>query len=591
MLLVLPLLLWLPLAAPPPAAATPQPVKSGVAEPSAPTNEQEEDPQASEELEEMRALEEVALDPSAHPSAAVLRSVRRLGMGNPLKDRIEDGFEEDPLRDDTPPRELGPIADVLKFDVARVAGEYDIPVEMQPLVAQYVRFFQGPGRKWFCKWLSRSTRYIPVMTPLLEAQGVPRDTVYLAMIESGFSPQAYSWARAAGPWQFISATGKHYGLKQDFWVDERLDFVKSTLAAGRYLKHLREGLGHWYLAWAGYNAGGERIRRVIQKKGTRNFWEISDGHGLAKETRHYVPKLIAAALVAKHPKAFGFAPDEFDYEPAATFDEVKLADPTDLEVVATAAGVPLDDVRGLNPELKRWCTPPASAALPYVLRIPSGTLARFTTNFANIAPRERLTFKVHRIRRGDTLSQLGRAYHTPPEAILQLNKLRDGRLLKVNTDLVIPVQPGLNTPADDSGMVAALEKRATPPGTSGRKRVTYNVKAGDSLWNLSLRFHCTVEELQRWNHLSRKGKGLKAGAALVAWAGPGTSVPLENRGGTLVAARKPRSTLARHSLAAGETLWSVAQAYGVTVDELKRWNHIPNERSVRLGQELKVTPP
>jgi membrane-bound lytic murein transglycosylase D len=233
----------------------------------------------SAELEQMRAMEKAALDPQARPNAEVLQSLHRLGLANPLRQRMMDALEEPTFREDGAEPELPLITDVASFDVGLVQGRYDIPVEMQPLVAQYIQFFQNSGRKWFRRWMERSTRYLPVMQPILESQGLPLDTVYLAMIESGFSAHAYSWAHAAGPWQFISSTGRQYGLRQDFWVDERRDPIKSTYAAARYLKDLYQELGHWYLAWAGYNTGGGRVRRLMDRHGTDDFWTISEARG------------------------------------------------------------------------------------------------------------------------------------------------------------------------------------------------------------------------------------------------------------------------------------------------------------------------
>jgi membrane-bound lytic murein transglycosylase D len=553
------------LAEPAVAGAAAEPAPAPAAEPDDDPAVAREVEEQSAELEELRALEQAVLGSPSH--AGELRgAVRRLGLGNPMRHRLLealDGLDEAEGDADAPPPELEPITDLSTFDVATVKDRYDIPVEMQPLVAQYIRFFQGPGRGWFRKWMSRSTRFIPVMVPILEAAGVPRDTVYLAMIESGFSAQAYSWAHAAGPWQFINGTGKMFGLKNDFWVDERRDPIKSTRAAARYLKQLHAEMGDWYLAWASYNAGGGRIRRMIDRKGSRDFWVLSDGKGLAAETKHYVPKLIAAALVAKHPRAFGFTDEDFDYLPLFEYDEVEVPAPTDLEILARAAGVTAHEITDLNPELKRWCTPPLPGGAAYKLRVPKGQGAIFRENYPKIAPAERLTFKVHRIRRGDTLSRIAALHRSAPEAIMQINRLRNPRSLRVDTELIIPVPGGRAAKAGQpdaalerqvararrSGFQPVRPEEEVPAGTStrsvatgpiktdvvnGRTRITYGVQPGDTLWAIGQRFDCSVEDLRRWNKLGRRSRRLQVGTVLSVWPGD-RAAPVQNVAGTLVA--------------------------------------------------------
>ncbi|ATB42469.1 lytic transglycosylase [Cystobacter fuscus] len=615
---------------PPAAEARPadpddKPVLAGSAQDAdpSPAEDAEELEDESLELEEMRALEGATLDPGARPDAEVLQSLRRLGVANPLRLRMLDALEEPTFREDEASAELPRITDLSTFDVALVQARYDIPVEMQPLVAQYIQFFQGPGRKWFRKWVSRSTRYLPTMQPILESLGLPRDTVYLAMIESGFSPSAYSWAHAAGPWQFIASTGRQYGLHQDFWVDERKDPIKATYAAARYLKDLYSELGHWYLAWAGYNTGSGRVRRLMERHGTSDFWTISAEKGLATETKHYVPKLIAAALIAKHPNAFGFAEDEFVYESPLAFDEVKLTEAVDLDVVARAAGASVLEVQELNPELRRWCTPPASAKNPYTLRLPQGTRQRFTENFAQLATKDRLAFRVHRVKRGDTLSQIALNYGTAPEAILQMNQLKSLRTLRVNAELVIPVPVG--RPSKESTTESALARKVAqarrsgvtvprpedevPAGTprgpvavgpikteviNGRKRITYGVQSGDSLWAIAQRFQVAVDDVRKWNNLTVRAskRALKVGSVLYVWPS-NTPAPVVERAGTVVAAQKAPTgrTGTVHSLAAGESVWSVAQRYGITVEDIKRWNHITDTSRLPTGLKLTVSAP
>ncbi len=495
-----------------------------------------EDVPAEAEMEALRALEEVALTPGAEDAqtVALLQTLRTFGPSHPLRLRLEDVLVELDHREGGL-AEVPPVGDLMAFDVTRVQDRYDIPVEMQPLVAHYIRFFQGPGRKWFRRWMARSTRYLPVMQPILEQYGLPKDTVYVAMIESGFSTRAYSWAHAAGPWQFIPTTGREYGLRQDFWVDERRDPIKATHSAARFLRTLHRNLGHWYLAWAGYNTGGTRVRRLVERRGTSDFWELIEGRGLMEETQHYVPKVIAAALVAKNPTTFGFSPDEFDFLPPLEFDTVHLPDPTDLAVIAQAVGISVDELQELNPELNRWCTPPASEEKPYALRLPKGAGPTFAEAMAKLPPKARLSYVEHEVRRGDTLSKIAAVHGSTVDAILGFNRLSSPRALRVNSTLMIPVPKG----ASRSTVAATSSARAAESARSARRAPAPRAAAS--------------------------GKARTAPAPA-----PGTNV---------------------HVISSGDTLWSVSQRYGVSVDNLERWNDIRDHKAVRVGLRLRVSAP
>lgn len=580
---------------------------------------EEEEPDTDGELEAMRALEEVTIDPTARSGASIRATLGQLGYASLTRDRLENALEASELSGEELAFVLDPVKDVERFDVVKVQDRYDIPLEMNALVAQYIHFFQGGGRKWFRRWMSRSARYIPLMRPLLEAKGLPRDTVYLAMIESGFNTQAKSWARAVGPWQFIAGTAKMFKLRDDFWVDERRDPIKATNAAADYLTQLHRNLGHWYLAWAGYNTGGGRVRRMVNTYGTTSFWELSDKKGFARETKHYVPKLIACALVAKHPEAFGFTQDEFDPETPFEFDEVKLTDSVDLEVIAQASGSSLQEVQEFNPELKRWCTPPATEAEPYVLRLPRGKKTLFAENFAKFAPSERLHFKVHRVQKGDTLSKVALQYRSAQEAILRMNHLASARNLKLGSDLVVPVPSAQALKAGKtdtalerqvararrSGLNAARPEDEVPAGTQqaapsgkvalggsiavstegGKKKVTYGIGRGDSLWSIARRFDVHVRDLKEWNPALGSPRGLKVGAALTIWPGP--AADLSPTGATAPAALPRVAAGTRHTVAGGETLSKISQKYGCSLDELKKWNSLGTD-ALEQGQSLIV---
>ncbi len=376
----------------------------------------------------------------------------------------------------------------------------DIPLTLNRKVEYFVNYFQTSGRLVFARWLSRSERYIPMMKQVLKKEGLPEDLVYLAMIESGFSPHAYSVASAVGPWQFMSGTGKHYSLRIDQWIDERCDPLKSTVAAAMYLKELY-GLFNkdWYLAAAGYNAGENKILRAINMYETRDFWELSKGSYLKRETKDYVPRLLAAAIIAKDPARYGFA--DVAYLPPIEFDTVAIPSRTDLELVAKLCDVPYQTIRDLNPELRRWCTPPEYPN--YELKIPLGKRTLFEAEYAKVPEDKRFVEKVlytrYKAGKRDTLASLARRFGATPQLLAQLNHLKKGAKLRGKT-LIVPV------------LTAAMENRpemkealAQPASKQEKKFIKYYiVKEGDTLKALAKRFNVSARLLAAWNNMREK---------------------------------------------------------------------------------------
>ena len=442
-----------------------------------------------------------------------------------LSTALGTGLDGAPIADPAPAGNVSvKLPELLGISEEELRAKYDIPVELNDAVVAYIRFFQTDAREHFSKWLGRSTRYIPMMREVLERERIPLDTVYLAMIESGFSAYAYSFAKAAGPWQFVLGTSRRYGLLTDFWVDERRDPYKATVAASRYLKDLRERFrGNWYLAWAGYNAGEGKISRAIRKEKTTDFWRMmGKGRTLRAETKHYVPKLIAAALIAKHPERFGF---RVDYDEPREFEEVRVPDATDLHVLANAAGVTFEEFRDLNPELRRFCTPPGG----WTVKLPKGRRETFLAEYTKLDAKDRLSFTEHRVEKGEPLSKIARAYGVRESAILRTNGLKSYRQIKPGRILVIPMagaSRGLlaGTQLEDRRALRRAHGRVTgaagdaaekAPASQRRSGTLYTVRPGDTLWRIAAKFSTTVDKLCKLNGLTpRQARALQVGQTL-----------------------------------------------------------------------------
>jgi len=295
-------------------------------------------------------------------------------------------------------------------------GKFDIPIVYNDAVQKWIDYFTGPGREHFERYLSRSGRFIPYMHTVLLKYNLPKDLVYLSMIESGFNSRAMSFAAAGGLWQFIRSTGALYGLNADYYVDERADVEKATDAAARHLKDLYDEFGHWYLAFAAYNAGAGKVRNAIARDGN-DFWDMARGSYLRQETKDYVPKILAAAIIAKSPGKYGFT--RINYQLPIDYERVRMKSATDLEVAADCSGVDPDLIRLLNPELLRDMTPPNVPN--YSLKIPRGTKDRFERKYASLSPSDRLKTTEYRVTRGDTLRDIASNYGVSEKDLINEN--------------------------------------------------------------------------------------------------------------------------------------------------------------------------
>jgi membrane-bound lytic murein transglycosylase D len=382
----------------------------------------------------------------------------------------------------------------------------DIPLALNSKVEYFLYYFQTSGRQSFSRWLSRSSRYLPMMKEILKREGMPEDLVYVAMIESGFQMHARSWANAVGPWQFVSDTGRRYSLRIDQWVDERKDPVKATTAAALYLKELYGMFnGDWYLAAAGYNAGENKILRAISMYNTSDFWEISRGSYLKRETKEYVPKLLAAAIIAKDPARYGFS--DIAYLPAIEFETVRIPSRTDLELVARLSGTTYETIRDLNPDLRHWCTPPNYP--DYELKLPKGTKQLFDLEYAKVPEDKRFTEKVlytnYQARKKDSLKTVARRFGTSPEALSELNGLSKKSRI-AGRRLVVPARQTVDFSHEGHARHASAKK--------GSFAKYYTVKKGDTLDVLAKRFNVSTRLISTWNNLKHK-VALKPGRRII----------------------------------------------------------------------------
>lgn len=460
--------------------------------------------------------------------------------------------------------------------------DFDFPVVDNEKVRYFVDYFSTRVHKTVRNWLERSARYLPMMQEVFAEQGLPRDLVYLAMIESGFNNKAYSRAHASGPWQFIESTGRMYGLSNDWWRDERRDPEKATLAAARHLNDLyRMFDGDWYLAMAAYNAGAGKIRRAIERYGTRDFWELTHGDYLKDETKHYVPKMLAALLIAKHPERYGFT--DLNYHEPLVYETAEIDSVTDVDVIAKLAGSDYDTIKKLNPELKRWSTPPGAGS--YQVRLPVGAGQPFVEAFAQLPVDKRANFVVHKVAKGDTPAALAKRYRVRVDDLLRFNKVRDARSLRIGQSLLIPLNP-------EAGRMSLAELRESlrddapaKAGTKGGAKV-YTVRSGDSLSKIARQFKVTEKQLRSWNGLKSKSL-LRVGQKLTV--GPGSPA----KAGTAVASAKAAPSAAGlkkvvYQVRSGDTLWAIGRQFNVGAEQIRGWNNLPKNPVLRPGQRLTL---
>ncbi len=426
-------------------------------------------------------------------------------------------------------------------------------------IDKFIDYFTNRGRKRMEVYLARSGKYRDMMRGILAKYGLPEDLIYLALIESGFSPKAYSHAKAAGPWQFIAGTGRRYGLRIDWWADERRDAEKSTHAAASYLKDLYGMFDSWPLAAAAYNAGEGKIIRAVNRYKSDDFAELIRYRYLKQETKDYVPKMLAALTIAKEPEKYGFS--DIEYEEPLNLETVTVPGGTDLVETARILEVPYEDIREWNTELRRFCTPPNRDE--YALRLSAEAAARAGERMEEIRTRAKVTFLQHNVRKRETLEGLAAKYDTTPAILRELNGLRQGSLRRVSR-LVIPVTglsgedavPGKEIAPDQILMAhqRAEESRrrtrtAAASSRRGAAKESVRVRKGETLTSIAKEHGVSAAELARANGLSVKAK-VKAGARLV--------VPGGGSGET-----KVRKKMVRHKVRRGSSTDKIARAPGV----------------------------
>src|SRR5438045_348466 len=362
---------------------------------------------------------------------------------------------------------------------------HDLPLTVNDEVLMFLNFFQTPkGRDIVENGLRRSGKYRDMISRVLREEGLPQDLIYLAQAESAFQPLALSRAGARGIWQFVAYRGQQYGLRHNWWIDERQDPEKATRAAAQHLRDLYGLFGDWYLAMAAYNCGPGNVQKGVERTGYADFWELYRRNVLPRETKNYVPIIVALTLIAKDAAHYGI---QTDLEQPVPYDVVKPGRAIDLRLVAETIDADVETLRSLNPSLLRMATPDDPS---FELHLPKGTAEKFSASIADIPPEKWVSWRRHKVAPGDTLTSIAKKYRVTPAAIASANNLEKGEALSAGDKLIIPaVQPASETKS---------------------RLVQYRVRKGDTLLGIADRYSISSDDLRRWNHLkaARVGRGM-----------------------------------------------------------------------------------
>jgi membrane-bound lytic murein transglycosylase D len=404
----------------------------------------------------------------------------------------------------TPPEATPEVEEAVQNDPV----VHDVPIPQNPRVLSFVQLFQGRLREFIQEGLQRGSKYLPMIQNVFRAEGLPLDLAYIPLVESAFKPNALSRAKAKGVWQFMRGTGVENGLRQDWYIDERSDPEKATVAAAKYLTTLVKMFdGDWHLALASYNGGPGRVQRALKQTRTTDFWSLAaKGRALPRETRDYVPMILAAIIIARNPAQYGF---EFVPDSLIAYDTVTLPKPVDLRRVAEWTNTTIDEIQALNPELRRWTTPVRDAA--YELKVPAGTSPLVTAMLDDSLATELASLKWYTVRKGETLATVARRLGVSRTDLAEANYLRTNARIAAGQKLMVPHESTVLLAARTDRPVPAAESRAlntadpvvpaVASGPSERVKVFYRVKRGDTLASIARLFRTTVSALQTWNNI------------------------------------------------------------------------------------------
>ena len=477
------------------------------------------------------------------------------------------------------------VAEELKSQVAKQQDHADVWLLIKDEL-QFDRNINKRSVKDKIAWFARNQEYMNrvadraqpylfhIITKLKE-RDMPLDLALLPIVESAYQPFAYSPSRASGIWQFIPGTGKRYGLKQNWWYDGRRDIVAATDAALDYLEMLHKRFnGNWFHALAAYNSGEGNVEKAIRrnkKKGKKiDFWSLR----LPRETRSYVPSLLAVAEVLKNNDKHNISFKAIPNKPHV--ENIDIGSQIDLATVAKLSGLTIDEVYTLNPGFSRWATDPKG---PHRLLIPIDKANDFKLKLAMLPKSERITWQQHKIRKGESLSQIAARYQTSVSALKETNRLRGSRI-RAGRSLLIPTA---KKPSKFYSLSADARKFKGLKTTGDGKRYIYSVKRGDNLWDIGRHYGISVRQLTQWNGISRKSL-LKLGQKLTVWVKEDES----NKEGKLIKAVANNAATNAYIVKQGDSLWLIARKFDIRVNDLLKWNNIKKGKHLQPGQSLIV---